>query len=60
MLWPLSKSGPRSHSARKIGLEAQSLFEPDPEKPGGLIRIDPDGTKTRGLLKGRAFIPDNS
>jgi len=43
---------------QKIGLDLQVLFEPDPEKPGGLVRIDPDGTKTRGLLKGRAFIPD--
>lgn len=42
---------------QKIGLDQQTLVEPDPENPGGFIRITPDGIRTRGVMKGRAFVP---
>jgi hypothetical protein len=43
----------------KIGLDLQTLFEPDPENPGGFIRITPDGTRTRGVMNGRVFVPSS-
>lgn len=42
---------------QKIGLDQQTLFEPDPETPGGFIRITPDGKRTRGVMEGRMFVP---
>lgn len=42
---------------QKIGLDHQTLFEPDPETPGGFIRITPDGIRTRGVMNGRVFVP---
>lgn len=29
----------------------------DPERPGGVVRIDPDGTRTRGRFVRRTFVP---
>jgi hypothetical protein len=45
---------------KKIGLDQQTLFEPDPENPGGIIRTSPDGTRIRGVMDGRTFVPDLS
>lgn len=42
---------------QKIGLDQQTLFEPDLETPGGFIRITPDGKRTRGVMDGRMFVP---
>jgi len=43
---------------KKIGLDQQTLFEPDPENPGGIIRTSPDGTRIRGVMDGRTFVPE--
>jgi len=43
---------------KKIGLDQQTLFEPDPENPGGIIRISPDGTRIRGVMDRRTFVPE--
>ena len=43
-----------------IGIPGQTLFESDPKNPGGILRISPDGTRTRGTMKGRTFIPATS
>lgn len=45
---------------QKIGIDQQTLFETDPENPGGIIRISPDGTRIRGVMDGRTFVPDLS
>ena len=45
---------------QQIGLDQQILFEPDPEISGGLIRITPNGTRTRGVMNGRTFVPTQS
>jgi hypothetical protein len=45
---------------QKIGLDRQTRFEPDPEHPGGMIRTAPDGTRERGTMKGRTFVPSDS
>ena len=39
----------------RIGIDRQVRFEPDPENPGGFIRISPDGVRTRGMVEGRTF-----
>ena len=46
------------YDAIREGLRAsnQVLYELDPEIPGGLIRVSPDGTRTRGRMVDRAFI----
>jgi hypothetical protein len=48
---------PREALGEKLQLPSKSVIEPDPEKPGGFIRIQPDGTVEHGLLKDRRFIP---
>jgi hypothetical protein len=46
------------YDAVREGLRAshQVLYESDPEVPGGLIRVSPDGTRTRGRMVDRSFI----
>ncbi len=41
----------------QLGLGQQVRFEPDPQVPGGVIRITPDGQREVGTMKGRAFVP---
>lgn len=41
----------------KMGLDQQVRFEPESGVKGGFIRIDPDGTRTRGKIIGRIFQP---
>lgn len=45
---------------REIGLDRQTLFEPDAQNPGGFVRITPDGVRTRGAMDGRVFVPIDS
>lgn len=40
-----------------IGLDKRPAFEPDPANPDGLIRVNADGTRTHGTVKGRTFVP---
>ncbi len=40
-----------------MDLDKQVRFEPDPDKPGSLIRITPDGQRTEGRMEGRLFLP---
>lgn len=48
---------PRTELRDELQLAAKTHYEPDPENPGGLIRIEPNGTRTHGSLNGREFIP---
>lgn len=48
---------PRKALRDQMQLASTIIIEPDPEKPGSFIRIQPDGTQERGTLKGRQFIP---
>lgn len=43
-----------------IGLTKNPAFEPDPENPDSIIRVNPDGTRTHGTMKGRKFVPATS
>lgn len=40
--------------------ERQPLYSADPERPGGIIRENPDGTRTRGKFVGRVFVPEGT
>jgi hypothetical protein len=36
------------------------LYATDPEHPGMIVQVLPDGTRTSGRLEGRRFVPANS
>jgi len=42
---------------QKIGLDQQIRLEPDPENPGGYVQISPSGSRIRGVMDGRTFVP---
>jgi hypothetical protein len=46
----------RAHLAAK----GQPLYSADPKRPGGIVREDPDGSRTRGRFVGRTFVPDDT
>jgi hypothetical protein len=43
-----------------LAAERQPLYSADPERPGGIVRENPDGTRTRGKFVGRTFVPEGS
>ncbi|MHB8783649.1 MAG: TA system antitoxin ParD family protein [Desulfobacteria bacterium] len=42
---------------RRIAAAGGPIYESDPNRPGRIVRIAPDGTRTPGRFKGRSFIP---
>lgn len=44
----------------RIGLDQRAVYEPDPENPEGVVKVDPDGTRTRGSIEGRVFVPSSN
>lgn len=52
------RAAPPAQLREKMGLNQRPVYEPDPECAEGAIRIDPDGTRTRGRLEGRVFVPN--
>ena len=40
-----------------LGLDKMPALEPDPQNPGGIVRVSSDGMRTRGTMKGRTFVP---
>ncbi len=50
------ESSPSIRRAR-LDLDRETRYEPDPSRPKGLIRIEPDGTRIRGTRQGKAFVP---
>jgi hypothetical protein len=40
--------------------ERQPLYSADPERPAGVVRENPDGTRTRGKFVGREFVPEST
>ena len=51
---PRGRERARQHLAERT----QPLYESDPEHPGALVRVSADGTRTRGRLVNRTFVPD--
>lgn len=43
-----------------IGLDRSPTFESDPANPKAIVRVAPDGTRARGTMKGRTFVPATS
>ena len=52
---------PRARAKALKHLEASKRprYGADPARPGGLIRIEPDGKRTPGRFVGRTFVPDS-
>lgn len=53
----------RTSHAQEMALEhlaatGQVRYGVDPDRPGTLIRIAPDGTRTRGRFINRTFVPE--
>ncbi len=51
------RATPRAELRQRLGLDRKVRFEPDPRSVRGIIRISPDGTRRRGTMKGRTFVP---
>lgn len=51
------RAKPPGEIRKLIGLDKSLVFEPDPDDPSGMVRIDPNGTRARGTIKDRKFIP---
>ncbi len=51
------ESSPTTKRSR-LGLDQQTRYVPAPSRLTGLIRIEPDGTRTRGVRRGKTFVPD--
>jgi predicted transcriptional regulator len=49
----------RSDIIRSRHAQMKAVYVGDPEAPGKLIRIHPDGTRTRGQMVKRQFVPDD-
>jgi hypothetical protein len=49
---------PSEDLRKEIGLDQIDLYEADPDRPGGLIRIKPDGTREHGKRVGLEFVRD--
>ena len=43
-----------------LAASSQPLYSADPERPGGIVRENPDGTRTRGKFVGRKFVPEGT
>jgi len=47
----------RNAVRRRIAAAGGPIYESDPDRPGRIVRIAADGTRTPGRFKGRSFIP---
>jgi hypothetical protein len=47
----------RNAVRRHIAAAGGPIYESDPDRPGRIVRIAPDGSRTPGRFKGRSFIP---
>lgn len=47
----------RDEVKARIQASGTPLYAADPEQPGTIIEIHPDGTRIRGHLEGRRFVP---
>lgn len=52
------RNTPAAVLRERIGLDKMTIYLPDPERPGGLIRVTPDGTRQRGHRVGSEFMDD--
>ncbi len=57
LLDSIAQSADRSNLKERIRSSGKPIYSIDPQFPGMLVQIDPDGTRTPGRLKNRRFIP---
>jgi hypothetical protein len=48
----------REHVKARIRGDGGPVYVADPDRPGGIVRIEADGTRTRGRLQNRAFVAE--
>lgn len=56
LLERIARSADRSAVVQTLRRRGKARFEADEELPGVLVRIDPDGSRTRGRLVNRRFV----
>ncbi|MBI5440307.1 MAG: hypothetical protein HY900_03745 [Deltaproteobacteria bacterium] len=57
LLETVASSSDRSPVLERVGRGARTVYATDPEFPGMIVRIDPDGTRTPGRFENRRFVP---
>jgi hypothetical protein len=60
LLREVASSTDRSAVKELIGAGEQAVYTTDPDHPGMLVRVEPDGTRVVGKLEGRNFVPENA
>jgi hypothetical protein len=50
----------RDEMRAHLAASSQPLYSADPERPGGIVRENPDGTRTRGRFVGRKFVEEDT
>ena len=53
------QSADRQAADRIVRAAGKPVYEADRSHPGFLIRIDPDGKRTRGRMQGKRFVPES-
>jgi hypothetical protein len=43
-----------------LAASGQARYSVDPGRPGGIVRENPDGSRTRGRFVGRVFVPEGT
>lgn len=56
-LMGLAESNDRASVAARIRAAGMPLYASDPERPGMVVEIEPDGRRTVGAVKKRRFVP---
>lgn len=47
----------REAALRLIAAESRAAYEADPDRPGRVVQVSPDGSRTPGRFRGRTFVP---
>lgn len=57
LLARLGEDHDRESVKARIRAAGTPIYAADPEQPGTIVEIRPDGTRVRGRLQGRRFVP---
>jgi hypothetical protein len=57
LLMGLVEDADREKVKARISAAGTPLYTTDPENPGMVVEVQPDGTRTPGHLEGRRFVP---
>jgi hypothetical protein len=56
----IATTADREPTRTALQASGKPLYATDPEYPGMIVQVLPDGTRTPGRLEGRRFVPANS